>query len=88
MEWALCGEPSSVPQPLEHMDLWGMRSYQRPHLKQLVIPRRPVVQQHETENVLLRILDRHPLAPRHGLGDKVAHLKLKVQTPGGAVCRL
>jgi hypothetical protein len=53
-----------------------------------VIPRRPIVQQHETENMLLSILNRHPLAPRHGLRDEISHLKLKIQTPGRAVRRL
>jgi hypothetical protein len=38
--------------------------------------------------MLLCVLDRHPLAPRHRLGNEIAHLKLKVQTPGRTVRRL
>lgn len=63
-------------------------SHQRPHLKQLVISRRPVVQQHEAEDMLLCVLYRHPLAPWHRLGDEVTHLELKVKTPCWTVSRV
>lgn len=50
-----------------------------------MIPRGPIVQQDKAEDVLLRVLDRHLLAPGHGFGDIVAHLELKVKTSAWAV---
>ena len=50
-----------------------------------MIPRGPIVQQDKAEDVLLRVLDRHLLAPGHGFGDVVAHLELKVKASARAV---
>lgn len=67
---------------------FGDCSHQRPHLKELVITRRPIVQQHKTKNMLLGLLNRHSFSPRHRLRDIVSHLKLKVQPPGRPIRRL
>jgi hypothetical protein len=57
----------------------GSRTHQRPHLEELVVPCRPVVQQHEAEDVLLCIFDRHVLTPGNGFGDEIAHFELEVE---------
>lgn len=49
-----------------------------PHLKQLMIPSRPIIQQHKPENMLLRILDRHPFTPGNRFRNEIPHLKLEI----------
>ena len=55
------------------------------HFKHLVISRRPVIEHHEAEDVLLRICNGHGFAKRNGLANKVAHLKLVVH-PSSWAC--
>jgi hypothetical protein len=53
-----------------------------------MIPRRPVIEQHETENMLLCVFNWHSLTPRHRFGDEVPHFELEVEFLGWAVSRL
>jgi hypothetical protein len=43
-----------------------------------MVTRRPVVQQDEAEDVLLRLSDLKALSPWHRFGEEVAHLELEV----------
>jgi hypothetical protein len=53
-------------------------THQRSHLEQLMVTRRPIVQQDEAEDVLFCIFDVEPFSPRDRFGEEVAHLELEV----------
>ena len=60
-------------------------AHQRSHLKQLMVARRPVVQQDKSEDMLLRIFDVKMLSPRNRFGEEVAHLEFEIESSCRAV---
>ena len=54
-------------------------AHQRSHLKQLMVARRPVVQQDKSEDMLLRIFDVKTLPPWNRFGEEVAHLEFEIE---------